>query len=375
MGLLLGLAFSIFYVTLGIPVGWLADRVSRRNIVIAGIALWCVMTAACGLARNYLHLFLARVGVGVGEATLSPCALSLIGDSFPPEKRARAISVFSIGVSVGGGMAYLLGGLLVQAVADAPPVAWPIVGEIKPWQTAFVGIGLAGLVVALLLTAVGEPPRQERASGSTGYSIAETLAYIVRHRRDYFSVAAAIACQLCVGYSTIWLVALFQRQWQWTVGDAGLAVGSLFIVLGPIGSIGGGWLCDRLTAAGVARAPQRVAAIGLSLAAPAAILFPIMPAAWASRALLAPYILGTAASSAAGAAAIVGLSPNNMRAQAAAFYHLATGITGLIVGPASVGFLSEAFGPDGGLGRAMAIVAIVFGIPAPLILWWNVTRP
>ncbi len=169
MGLLLGLAFSLFYVTLGVPIGWLADRVNRRNLVIAGITLWCIMTAACGLSKSYGQLFLARVGVGVGEATLSPCALSLISDSFPPERRARAIGVYSIGVSVGGGLAYLLGGALVQAVADAPPIDWPVLGEIRPWQSAFIIIGLAGLVVALLLTMVPEPARHERAGGTGGY--------------------------------------------------------------------------------------------------------------------------------------------------------------------------------------------------------------
>lgn len=373
MGLLLGLAFSLFYVTLGIPIGWLADRVNRRNIVIAGIALWCLMTAACGLAKSYAQLFLARVGVGVGEATLSPCALSLISDSFPPERRARAIGVYSIGVSVGGGLAYLLGGALVQAVADAPPIDWPLLGQIRPWQSAFVIIGLAGLVVPALLALVPEPVRHERADGKGGYSIAETLRHMGRNRRDFVSVAAAIACQLSFGYSTVWLVALFQRQWQWTIGEAGFAIGLLFITLGPIGSIGGGWLCDRLAALGLDRAAQRTAAAGLTLACPACILFPIMPTPALSLVLLAPYILGTACSSASAAAAIVALSPNNMRAQANAMYHLATGITGLIIGPASVGFFSQVYG-DGGLGPALTTVAVLFGIPAPLILWWNVRR-
>jgi MFS family permease len=373
MGLLLGLAFSIFYVTLGIPVGWLADRASRRNIVLAGITLWCLMTAACGLARSYAQLFLARVGVGVGEATLSPCALSLISDSFPPERRARAIGVYSIGVSVGGGLAYLLGGALVQAVAEAPPINWPLLGAIAPWQSAFVAIGLGGLAVALLMLLVPEPARHERVDGKGGFAIRETLAHMGRNRRDFLSVMAAIACQLSFGYSTIWLVALFQRQWQWTVGDAGFAIGLLFLSLGPVGSIGGGWLCDRLTAHGIDRAPQRIAAYGLTLACPACILFPIMPSPELCLALLAPYILGTACSSASAAASIVALSPNNLRAQANAIYHLATGITGLIIGPGLVGFLSQSYG-EGGLGAALTTVAVLFGIPAPLFLWWNVRR-
>ncbi|MGH8284862.1 MAG: MFS transporter, partial [Steroidobacteraceae bacterium] len=110
VSLLIGLAFAVFYTLLGVPIARLADRYSRRAIIAAGVAVWCVMTAACGLARNYAQLFLARVGVGVGEAALSPSALSMMSDYFPKRTRGRAVAVYHTGISLGAGLAMIVGG-------------------------------------------------------------------------------------------------------------------------------------------------------------------------------------------------------------------------------------------------------------------------
>ncbi len=162
MSLLLGPAFAFFYVTLGIPVGRLADRRSRRTIIGIGIAIWSVMTAACGLAKTFTHLFLARIGVGVGEATLQPCATSVISDYFPREKRGRAISVYSMVLGIGAGLAFVLGGQVVAAVIDGPSIALPLIGEIYNWQIVFLIVGLPGLLVAGLMFTVKEPHRRDR---------------------------------------------------------------------------------------------------------------------------------------------------------------------------------------------------------------------
>jgi Sugar phosphate permease len=138
MSLLLGLAFALFYTTMGIPIGRLADKKSRRTIIAVGISFWCLMTAACGLAKNYMQLFLARVGVGVGEATLSPSSLSMIGDYFPKEKRGKALGLFNIGVSVGSGIAFIVGGQIMAYVATRDNIVLPIIGEIYPWQALFI---------------------------------------------------------------------------------------------------------------------------------------------------------------------------------------------------------------------------------------------
>jgi MFS family permease len=157
MSYLIGLSFALFYTVFGFLIALAADRYNRRNIVTAGIVVWSVMTAFCGLAKGYGQLFLARMGVGFGEGALSPSALSMISDYFPREKLARAISVYSMGIAVGSGIALLVGGSIIHLVSSAATVTLPLVGELRPWQAAFVIVALPGLPLALLMLTVREP--------------------------------------------------------------------------------------------------------------------------------------------------------------------------------------------------------------------------
>ena len=166
MGVLYGLAFALFYTLLGIPIARAADRGSRRAIIGVGIAVWSVMTVLCGVARTYDQLLLARFGVGIGEAALAAPALSLISDYFSTERRATALSVYSLGIYLGAGLANLVGGtLLARFGADAAGamVVWPVLGEMRSWQGVFVIVGLPGLLIAALIGTVREPRRRETA--------------------------------------------------------------------------------------------------------------------------------------------------------------------------------------------------------------------
>mgnify|MGYP002624586602 CR=1 FL=1 len=133
IGLLLGPAFAIFYATMGLPLGWLADRSRRTWIVGAGVALWSLATAASGLAKSFFHLFVARMAVGVGEATLSPCAMSMIADSFPKDKRGAPIGLYSAALSLGAGFASLIGAAVLVWAKTAPEIVVPLAGAVEPW--------------------------------------------------------------------------------------------------------------------------------------------------------------------------------------------------------------------------------------------------
>jgi MFS family permease len=159
---LLSTAFAVLYVVLGIPIGWIADRYSRRTLIAAGIVVWSVMTVASGLTKNFVQLFATRVGVGVGEAALTPPAYSLIADYFPPRLLGRAMGAYGMGVYIGSGLAFIVGGLVVGAVSGIK-IDVPIVGELWGWQTAFIIVGLPGLLVALLMFTVKEPFRRGKA--------------------------------------------------------------------------------------------------------------------------------------------------------------------------------------------------------------------
>ncbi|MDZ4373677.1 MAG: MFS transporter, partial [Phenylobacterium sp.] len=169
--LLTGLAFSATYTIAGFPFAWLADRFSRRGVIIAGITAWSIMTAGCGLARNFGGLFLTRMGVGIGEATLSPAAYSLIADYFPLSRRATAMAVYSIGVFIGAGAALIVGGQVIAAVSQGPPLSLPVVGRLAPWQVAFLYVAAPGPLIALLMLLVREPLRRGIAKSSSAEKI------------------------------------------------------------------------------------------------------------------------------------------------------------------------------------------------------------
>ena len=221
VSLLGGLAFSILYTTLGIPIARLADQTHRRNLMAAGLAFWSIMTATCGLARSFWGLFAARIGVGVGEAALSPAAFSLLADYFPPQRLARAISVYSMGLYFGAGLALMIGGSVVKAVSSAPVHELPIIGEVFPWQMTFFAVGLLGLPALLLMFTIREPvrrgvaqkpapaqaPRRQRRGTSqqlagvagihaperTDARLSHHGVHVVRHRDQLLSVLGADA--------------------------------------------------------------------------------------------------------------------------------------------------------------------------------------
>src|SRR6202795_194603 len=157
VSLLQGFSFAVFYTFFGIPIGRLADVYNRRTIIVLGLVLWSAFTAGCGLAGTFAQMLLLRMGVGVGEAALSPAAYSLITDYFPRERLATALSVYSMGIYVGSGMAYLLGGLVVAYASTQAMWTIPLLGAVHPWQIIFLLVGLPGIAVAPLLFTVNQP--------------------------------------------------------------------------------------------------------------------------------------------------------------------------------------------------------------------------
>lgn len=157
--LLHGFAFSMFYIALGLPIARLADRRSRKWIITIGVLLWSIMTCLCGLAKSFSSLFLARIGVGVGEAALSPPAYSLLADFFSPEKLPRAMAIYTLGITLGGGLAYIIGGAVHQHFAATGGTTLPLVGHVQAWQVTFIVVGLPGVLVVGLLSFMQEPAR------------------------------------------------------------------------------------------------------------------------------------------------------------------------------------------------------------------------
>jgi len=377
MSLLLGLAFAIFYTLLGIPIARMADRYSRRGIIAAGIAIWCAMTAACGLSRNYVQLFAARVGVGVGEAALSPSALSMMSDYFPKEKRGRAVAFYTMGISMGVGLAMILGGQVIALVSEAPPVTLPVVGELFAWQTVFIVVGLPGILMAFLMLTVREPTRRGRmaagAGGSDHLSLSTVIQFFRQRWRMYGSHFFGMSTVGILSYGFFaWIPTMFMRTWDWSVQDIGLAYGVVTLVAGPVSIVLASWLPEFLMKRGAEDAHMRAALYLNLMGVVCAILTPLMPTAELALAMLLPMTAGVLASTSAGVAALMIVAPNQIRAQASALYYFVVNILGLTVGPTGIAvFTDYVFKDESMLRYSVGSVAVLAGLFATGILAYN----
>ncbi len=366
VGLLLGPAFVVFYVALGVPLGWLADRVSRRAILAAGIAIWCTMTAAGALATSFVPLFLARLGVGFGEASVAPASISLISDYFTRERRARAISLFMSGAFLGAGTTFLFFGPLVRRLESHPSFSLPLLGPLEPWRVSFVLVGLPGLVLALLMLTVREPRRLERTAPG-GFRAA--FAYIAQRWRAFGTLFLASACNLTMGALAFWNVALFKRTWNWDVAQVGIAVGLILFTAGPLGTLLGIFLTNRDLAKGRRDATLRALFLGLVIGVPAYIVFPLMPSAAFGLVALFFAHVGQAMATAAGPATLMMLTPGQMRAQATAVYYLVISVIAQLIGPPLVGIMTDRMGDPAALRYSVSIEVALIGIPSIVLVF------
>ncbi len=375
MSLMMGLAFGIFYTLLGIPLGRLADRRSRRGIIAAGITLWCLMTAASGLARNYWQLFLARIGIGVGEAALNPSAFSIISDYFPREKRARPMGFYNMGVSLGAGIAMVLGGQIIGWVFSQEPPTLPLVGTLYGWQLVFILVGLPGLLIAALMITVREPERQDRieldGNDSQELPFKTVVAFLWERRSTYLLLFLGMSVVTILGYGYFnWIPTMFVRTWGWTIPQIGFAYGVVMLTCGPLGVTVGGWLADRWYGQGRRAAHMRVTLIGGLLLVPASTLVPLMPTAELAVAMLVPASIGGAMATAIAGAALMMIVPNQMRAQTTAIYYFVINVLGLTLGPLLIASVTDyVYGDDAALRYSIAWVSGVAGSIALLFLF------
>jgi MFS family permease len=357
-GLLIGASFALFYATLGLPIGRLADTQNRKNIITWGIALWSVMTAVCGLAKNYMQLFLARIGVGVGEATLSPAAYSLIADYFPKEKLATALSVYAMGIYLGSGLAYIIGGKILENVAPLGVVTIPLFGEIFSWQLVFFYVGLPGLLVALLVFFIKEPERKGIASSYI--TIAEMVVYLKKNGKTFGLLCVGSALFCIITYSAgIWIPTYLMRIYKMPVAQVSSFVGPATMIFSPIGLIIGGRLADYWTKKGIVGAKIKVCLLIALIWLPFNFGYTLAPTLLAAKILLVPFLMLASASIGVGAAAVQEIMPANMRSTASAIYLFSQNLVGLGLGPVSVGALNDyVFQDEMAIGKSLIIVAI-----------------
>jgi MFS family permease len=377
MSLLLGTAFALVYGVAGLPLGWLADRVSRRNLIVAGVAVWSLGTIACGLSREFDELFASRVVVGLGEAVLSPAAISLISDYFPPSRRGTAVGAFLSGIAIGIGASILIGGGVLRAVETGVFAATPL-AALAPWRLVLILIGVPGLIWTTAIFAIREPARRGAAAvieGTRASGAGATAGRgLLRVAPIYLVVAAASLVDNAGGaWAPTWLSREFHRD----AAEVGLQLGLFLTIAFGVGVLVGGWLADRVAVrGGIAHK------LGVCMLAGAAILpvagllvsprYPVVMAAVPSYFALSGIV------TAVGFSAILDLVPHRSRGLAMAISFFLNVAIGAGLGPTAVAVAAaRVTGAASGLAVGLSLTAVGgygVAIASAVVGWVFVSR-
>ncbi|WP_187334586.1 spinster family MFS transporter [Novosphingopyxis iocasae] len=359
IGIVAGLAFAVFYATLGIPVAWLADRKNRRNIISVALALWSGATALCGFANNFVHLLLARIGVGIGEAGSSPPSHSMIADLYGPKKRAGALAIYSLGVTLGAAMGTILGGTIAHFYG---------------WRMAFFVIGLPGilLAIAVRLFAV-EPPRgmsdaAQTVADDSSPSLWDGFRALWQNRAARHLVAGVTITSM-IGYAlTSWGPAYYIRSFGFDKLEIALYIAPILAVAGVAGTVGGGKLADRLAERHGLHSQSMMIAVGKTAALPFLFALYLLQDAWWAMASYFIALLFQSCYLGPTFALIQGLAPLKMRAVWAAITLLVINLIGLGAGPTAIGILSDVY--RGAFGEESLRYALLTGAAfTPWAVW------
>jgi MFS family permease len=358
--LLQGLAFTLFYAFASLPMGWIADRWSRHWVIYGGVTIWSICTGLCGLANGFWPLFLARVGVGAGEATLSPASYTLVGDMFPRHKVATAAGVLAAGGAIGAAGAYAIGGMAIAWAQSIPPVL-----GLQPWQLVFVMVGLPGLLLAPLVFLI--PDARRPATGTPVKPATTTISYLSwlrRNARLLIPLLLAIGCNTAqaVG-SNVWMPSYLIRHFNMSADETGLILGLVGVVTGTVGFIAAGRLVDWMTTRGVRHPHARfflfcsalTSLCGLATFTLAPQSLTVTLILWGAVNLFFP-ITGPAV------AFIQHVTPLQFRARTTAILFIIIYLFGMGAGPVIVALFTErVFGGPEQVGSGLAAIFLLFG--------------
>jgi MFS family permease len=351
ISLLHGFAVAVFYAAMGIPIGRIVDSKRRISIVAGGVALWSTMTALCGTVQNFWHLFVFRMGVGVGDATLTPASYSLISDSFEAKRLGFAMAIFATGFSLGSGIALLIGSQILHSLEGIEGMSLPLLGPVYSWQLVFLIVGLPGILIALWVVTIREPRRRgnlrmkQLANGTAAYAgvpLKETLAYLRKNARTFIFMNLAISCIAIHGYgSGAWIPTFLIRSHGYTAVEAGRSVGLIVAFSGTLGVLMGGLLGDWFVKRGWPNG--RLIALGLVglFTAPFTFLYPIVDSAAMALWLLVPTYFFASFAAASWSASLAEMMPNQMRGVAVAIGYLMLNLLGAGLGPTLIAAVTD----------------------------------
>ena len=361
ISLIMGFAFTFLYSILSYPAGWIADRYNRKNLMAAGIFSWSLLTILCGTVSQYWHLFLARMGVGVGEATLGPAANSALADYFPSDRLPLAMGIMASAPFIGQGLANIAGGPLIDYLEASPNFVLPLIGEVFSWQMVFIVVGAPGLLIAVAVWFLSEPVRSGRMNDEgTGVPFAEVMRFVRSRGWFFFFVFTAYLCLATQGWSLFsWIVEYYVRNHEWTRSEIGVIYGSIALIVGMAGSVILGLWAGEIMA-NKPDATLRIvmySTIGLLLTAP---VLTIVPNPWVGIGLLVPITFCMSMPPGLIMATLQAIAPNELRGQMVAFYLIAVNFLAYTFAPSLPAYISdEIFMSRLALGKSISILAVI----------------
>ena len=362
ISLLQGFAFVITYVLLSVPIGRLVDKFNRIKIMISGVVVWSITTFTCGLSRNFYELLFARMGVGAGEAALSPAAWSLLADYFRPERLSFPISIYLMGPYLGAGLAMILGAYVLDLTSGREAIYIPLIGSLAPWQITFIIVSLPGIIITGLLLSVKEPKRKNIKSNSEKIpNWSEVISFMLLNKRIYTSLHIATPFLVIMLYGLqAWSPTILVRVYDWELSDAGRVYGLIALFFGSTGVISGPFLSKVLKNLSISSSSLKVCVLGVSLAGISISLLPfqndsfyaLICIAIASFCIPLPLALVTTI--------MQEVTPNPMRGVVNGMYVVSTNVIGLAIGPFLVAFGTDYIFNDPNLiAYSLSLVAVI----------------
>jgi MFS family permease len=374
-----GFSFAIFYTIFGLVMGRLADVLNRRNLIAFGVFTWSILTVLCGAASRFWHLLFMRVGVGIGEAALTPAAYSMLTDYFPPEKRSTALSVFSAGVYLGIAGAFTGGAYAYRFIESwlngRGGLVLPFVGDVQTWQLVFVAVGTPGLILGVLLFTVREPPRKSsrkrQGPDRDVPELSEVLKYFRKNWRSILGHNMGIALISAAAYSRdLWNTPFFERTYGWKLYESGPWYGLVVLVAGVCGVMLGGRIGDWMRVRHGASSNMLVMLFASVGWLPFGLSYPLMPTATLALVLIFPAIFMTAVPYGCAAAAVQEMMPPRMRGTASALMLSGNAIIGLGIGPTAVALVTDyVFGDANALRYSLVIVCGLIQLAGALFIF------
>lgn len=355
-------AFTWIYALAALPLGFLVDRANRTKLVAIGIAVWSAATVWTGTAKTFVTLFIARATVGVGEAVLSPAAFSMIGDSFPKERRGLPIAVYSMALVIGAALANLLSAGVLRWARTVGDVSLPIIGQVETWQFIFIIVGAPGFLIALAFLFLREPPRIE-SSPREGASFGDAFTWIGQNAAAFFTFVPIFMCMVAVAYGQFFNAALFSRTWGWDTSTYAFFNGLSILAISPVTYLIAGRISDKRVAAGDRTAPLKLAILGLFIMIPSAAIAPMLPTGILALAMFCVTTVGIGLVSATGVNALLAIVPGDVRGVIVSIYYFFISFIGGALSPPFIGWVNDAFFSGESLQSAMAIYPLAFGLP------------